>query len=213
MHDAPVPLRLDAGDQERLLALANERTARTGGNARSRQRFVFPGRTMGVLTESGTGPVRRYEALALNLSATGVCIAVGSFVYPTRRYELRLKGLDGQVRVIEARAEWCRHATKSAHLVGLRFDATLTPGEFIARAGGDETALPDASERTAIAELATAIARDVLRGDADEEVVQAMEQLGASWAAFTAPKPEAARAPEPPAPGPAASPESTPAAA
>lgn len=209
MHDAPIPLRLDAGDQERLLALAGERSARTGGgNARSRQRFVFPGRTMGVLTEAGTGPVRRYEALALNLSATGVCVAVGSFVYPMRRYELRLTGLDGQARVVGARAEWCRHATKSAHLIGLRFDATLNPGDFIAQAGGADTALPDATERTTIAELATAIARDVLRGDADEEVEQAMEQLGGAWAAFKAPR-AAATAEPASTPATAAAPEAS----
>lgn len=212
MRDAPIALRLDAGDQERLLALAGERTApAVGGNARSRQRFVFPGRALGVLAEPGAGGGRRYEALALNLSATGVCVAVGSFVYPARRYDLRLPALDGRVRVIEARAEWCRHATKSAHLVGLRFESTLTPGDFIAHAGGADTALPDASERTAIADLATAIARDVFRGDADEEVAQAVEQLGAAWEAFTA---RTARPVAPPESTPPAAPaEPTPAAA
>jgi len=126
------------GDAERrLLYDALNRTERAeralGGNSkRQSERFVYYGHEIPFsIYENTTQQPHRFMALTRNLSATGISVLHGGFVYQDSECELMLRTVDGERVKIPGTVVHCRLVKGRVHELGVRFDDQIDPSCFV----------------------------------------------------------------------------------
>lgn len=100
-------------------------------------RLDFSGKEVGLtLFGPGAGESHDYLTLSRNISASGLSILHGGFVYPDTPCVLRIPTLDGATESIKADVVHCRLVRGRVHELGLRFDRVIDPYCFVVGANG-----------------------------------------------------------------------------
>ncbi len=135
------------GDAERrLLFDALNRTERSpGGNSkRQSERYVYYGNEIPfTIQDSGRQQVHRYMALTRNISASGISILHGGFVYQDSQCEIMLMTQDGELMKIPGVVAHCRLVKGRVHELGIKFAEQIDPSCFVGQdAEGTEPERP-----------------------------------------------------------------------
>lgn len=126
-------VRLGDVDRQRLfeaLELAEQQPEQN--SKRIFERTAFYGHEIPLTTFGGDQrETHRFMVLSRNMSASGISILHGGFIYPESKCELILKTLDGEYLRVRAEVMHCRLVKGRVHEIGLRFEKLIEPESYI----------------------------------------------------------------------------------
>jgi len=170
-NEGPIDLlRLSPEAQERLLADLQKASERSDATMqrRSHKRHDYRQRSVNALIQHPGGTVTRCVVSSRNLSAGGLGFLHGSFLHTGTACVVFLTKTSGQTVPLRGAVASCRHIRGRVHEIGLQFEDTVDPGEFMALDPADAAETPEgapASEAGAGDETREAIV--LLTSDAD----------------------------------------------
>lgn len=126
------PIRLSPGELETLLmSLDRESGERLHNSKRRSRRWNIHGKKVILTTVGEAGSNMHFSSYARNLSSGGLSLLHGGFMHKGAVCYVTLRGIDGKARTLHMQVVRCAHLHKNLHEVGLKFDATIDPREFI----------------------------------------------------------------------------------
>lgn len=133
-------LRLPAPLLARLHEMLDKADAASGVPPNRRwRRWVVRNRTVeATFRHPGGNSVRCLVALR-SLSAGGVSLLHGGFVYEGARVQVHIPRLEGATDTLEGTAVRCRHIGKHVHEIGVRFDCRIEPRDYLSLGDGSES--------------------------------------------------------------------------
>lgn len=84
-----------------------------------------------------------YEAFVRNISATGISIVLGVYIYPDTPCAITIHTSSGEQQVISGQVNGCRHLTAMIHEIGIDFASEIEIGEFVEGHAGNFSAGAD----------------------------------------------------------------------
>lgn len=142
-------LKLSSYEVEMLIEQLERASEGGAESKREKKRWTLGGLRVVLSCQDKSGQTQNEIAIARNLSSSGAAVLTGKFLYPDSRCVVACQDLHGKVRQVRGRVVRCRHLQGRVHDVGIRFDSTVNPREFIEFGG--ETAFN--TERVNVAEL------------------------------------------------------------
>ncbi len=118
--------RLDRSANSEQNAIANQRF-----DKRRDQRWPYRRNDIQITIEHPAGGVSQLLLCSRNLSAGGISLLHGGYIYPNSRCKLTLCRLDGQQHLATGTIVSCRHLQGLLHEIGLQFDRRIDPHDFI----------------------------------------------------------------------------------
>lgn len=134
MSEAPQvnPLRVAPAEIDSLLAEFERADAAAPVNPRrrvKRWRLRIP---KVILTFAGqNGSHVHHIAVPRNLSVDGCGVLFGAFTHVGIRCQVTMRDLKGKARTLPGKVARCSHVKGRLHELGIRFDSTVSPGDFV----------------------------------------------------------------------------------
>ncbi|MGJ8636886.1 MAG: PilZ domain-containing protein [Phycisphaerales bacterium] len=98
---------------------------------RSEPRYIPLTPEVSVQFEHPGGSVSNNEALLVNISKNGACIATRSFLHNNTKLTLKLIMNGGDPVSITATVKWCNYFSAQSHESGIAFDQPIDPRHFV----------------------------------------------------------------------------------
>jgi len=126
-------VRLSEPLRQQLLRELEELTSgRDAGAAKRRfDRHLFHGRHVTLTLHGRHGEEQRFLTCSRNLSATGLCVIHGGFVYDQTACTVTLSTLTGDLVSVRGRVVRCRLVRGALHELGISFDGAIDPRCFV----------------------------------------------------------------------------------
>ncbi len=125
-------IRLSEGEVEALLlSLEREQPSGFKGSKRRTRRWFTRGRKVILTTNHAAGNARHFAAYARNLSASGMSVLHGGFLHNGSRCVVAIRDTTGKARLMKARVTRCQHLNRHLHDLGLQFEESINPRDFI----------------------------------------------------------------------------------
>lgn len=128
-------LRLKDADRTRLLEALKDTSAPTAQSKRRHDRLDYPAHDV-ELTLFGADPteMHRFRAITRNISATGISVLHGGFVYAGGACTVTLSSLWGERETIKGTVVHCRLIRGRVHELGIQFDRVIDTRCFVSGA-------------------------------------------------------------------------------
>lgn len=108
-------------------------------NSRTQPRFIPLVSEVGVQFEHPGGSISKNEALLVNLSRDGACIATRSFLHNDTKLILTLIMNGGDTVLVTGTARWCNYFSEQSHQSGISFDQPIDPRHFVSTDDWNDT--------------------------------------------------------------------------
>jgi hypothetical protein len=126
------PNSVGLGERE-LARLLDEVDRETNDSAVKRRKFVrWPyRRTVKVTLRQGGGSPVDLNMACRNLSSGGAGLLHSSYIYDNSEVEIMLPATNGSIVATKGRVVHCRHVQGTTHEIGVQFDSTINPRDFL----------------------------------------------------------------------------------
>jgi CheY-like chemotaxis protein len=108
-----------------------ESRADAGAAHRRFERHLFHGRHVTLTLHGRHGEQQRYLTCSRNLSATGISVIHGGFIYDGTACTITLPTLTGELDNLRGRVVRCRLVRGALHELGISFDGPIDPRCFV----------------------------------------------------------------------------------
>jgi len=130
-----------ANYQNLLIALREHERQRVQKyvNSRTQPRFLPSTSTIIVNFEHPGGSISKNNALLVNISKEGACIATRSFLHDKTMISLNLITNDGEPFLVNGTVKWCTYFSEQSHQSGISFDEPIDPRNFVSAESWNES--------------------------------------------------------------------------
>lgn len=150
-----------------------DQTSSVAASKRVSERYTYRSRSVVTEVLEPTGAWSRYRTPTRNLSATGIGLLVGRFIYPNTRCRVHLVTIHHQPQVVSGMVAHCRYLSETAtiHEVGVRFDEPIDIEFFHHEAVRSRLLLvgPDESARQFVRQLLRSSNLDIVEAATADE--------------------------------------------
>ncbi len=124
-------LRLSRDELKELLGAVREQRDGCRSNSKRRHSRLWLGKVTPIDVTLPPQTMKSYATLGLDLSAGGIGLLAGTFLYPNARVVVRLPMLSGTGDVpIEGVIKSCVHFMTRWHRIGIQFSVPIYPADF-----------------------------------------------------------------------------------
>jgi CheY-like chemotaxis protein len=131
-HDC---VRLSESERSEVLRRLESNTDLQAQAKRRDARHEYRGHNVHLDLHTDGGRVARFLTFSRDLSASGLSLIHGGFVYPGTICQVTLTTLEGDTETIEGVVKRCDYVKGMLHELGIRFDRRIDPKQFAASAG------------------------------------------------------------------------------
>ena len=134
-----VPLRVEAAQIALVLDRLDSAEASREYPAKRRYiRHCFRTRQPIVMQCQRADGSVSYEVVPRNISARGLSVLFGTFIYPQTACQVAIPTLGGELRQVSGTVRWCRHISRALHEGGIEFGDRIDLAAFLDAAPGAE---------------------------------------------------------------------------
>ena len=131
-HDC---VRLSESERSEVLRRLESNPDIEAAAKRRDTRHEYRGHNVHLDLHTEGGRISRFLTFSRDLSASGLSLVHGGFVYPGTICEVTLTTLDGENQTIDGVVKRCDYVKGMLHELGIRFDQRIDPKNFAASAG------------------------------------------------------------------------------